>query len=496
MSIATPAPSARPRIFRSLADSRPRLLVASLAFVVAACYVRQFAIRLGDPDLWGRLAVGKLFFARGGMPKTDPFAYTPTLPRWIDHEWLTGVVFYVIDLWTGEPGLLLLKTLLGLAAVGFAIAVGRQNGARMLPLVICAILALPVFGYGMLPRAQLFTYFFFALWLFLLERLRRGGSNWLLLAFPLTIIPWANLHGGFLAGLGLLALYVAGLAIAGQPFVKLAITAALCGAATLINPYGFEYWRYLIPAVRMERPDVAEWAAVPFALSYLQFWILAALTVGALRMARRDWRARAPQLIVLAVVLVLSVRHARHMPLFALAALAYLPAIWQPTVDRLHFSPSRRYGRLDLVLFPALLLAGLWQLRGAIDDGPLRWELPSQNVGVANMVVYPVAAVDFAREHNLRGNLAVPFNWGEYAIWRLPNCPVSLDGRYETVYPPSTVELVESFFAGKANWSRLIDDFPTDLVLAPADSPANARLQALGWKRLYADTTASLWSRR
>jgi hypothetical protein len=109
-----------------------------------------------------------------------------------------------------------------------------------------------------------------------------------------------------------------------------------------------------------------------------------------------------------------------------------------------------------------------------------------------------VSAIGFLQRDPQGGNLAVPFNWGEYAIWRLwPTCRVSLDGRYETAYPDTTVQIVDDFFAVRGNWRALIDQYPTRLVLAPAGSTINERLAAeADWRREYTDPVATVWRRR
>jgi hypothetical protein len=475
---------------------RDGLLEVCLGLVVLCYYLRHFALRWGDPDLWGRLAVGQLFVQRGSLPRTDPFAYTPTLPSWIDHEWLTGVVFFALHALGGDAAILLVKTALGLGAVGFACLVARLNGARWLPLVMLLIVAMPVFGYGMMPRAQVFTYFLFAVWLYVLELVRQGRSAWLVAILPPTMLLWANLHGGFLAGLGLLALYVFGACFERRSVVPLLLAGCGCLGATLLNPYGMEYWCYLIPAVSMHRPNIAEWAPVPLSPRYWQFWLLSCAFIWTLWQVRHDARKFAIPLLVVLVTLVLAVRHARHMPLAAIAGCAFLPAIWSNLPIGTRFALGTRFRPFDAVLFPALLAVGLWQIRGALADGPLRLVLPDRPTGVENMVDYPVGAIDAAIEQQVHGNLATPFNWGEYAIWRLyPACRVAMDGRYETVYPTSTVQLVETFFAAGTSWHQLIDEYPTDLVLAPTAAPVNSHLERRGWQRLFADSTATLWRR-
>lgn len=69
---------------------------------------------LADPDLWGYLAFGRLFWESGKFPYQDVYSYVPTLNPWVYHEWLTGVVFYPLYVKTGGIGLQLLKYLVAL----------------------------------------------------------------------------------------------------------------------------------------------------------------------------------------------------------------------------------------------------------------------------------------------------------------------------------------------------------------------------------------------
>ena len=63
--------------------------------------------------------------------------------------------------------------------------------------------------------------------------------------------------------------------------------------------------------------------------------------------------------------------------------------------------------------------------------------------------MYPVRAVEFLKRHELGPNLALSFDFGQYAIWHLcPPYKVSNDGRYETVYPPALVESMIKAYVG------------------------------------------------
>jgi hypothetical protein len=62
---------------------------------------------------------------------------------------------------------------------------------------------------------------------------------------PVLQILWCNLHGGFLAGLGLIALYAAGEFLSRRPYLPFLLVFMLSLLVTLINPYGVTYWEYM-----------------------------------------------------------------------------------------------------------------------------------------------------------------------------------------------------------------------------------------------------------
>jgi hypothetical protein len=109
---------------------------------------------------------------------------------------------------------------------------------------------------------------------------------------------------------------------------------------------------------------------------------------------------------------------------------------------------------------------------------------------------YPVAAV--TRLQNESGNLAVYFNWGEYALFHLhPRVLVSIDGRYETVYPDEVVRANWDFTRGRPGSERFLDSFRADFALYPRDSGA-ARLLAAApdWNLWHEDELSVLYRRK
>src|SRR5947209_2978935 len=102
-------------------------------------------------------------------------------------------------------------------AVGRAAPDPLAPAFRTLLLVGCLVLAVVVLlatctiAPGWSVRPQVFTYTFFALLLVMLERCFRDGgraATRVLWIAPLLFALWVNTHGGFPAGLAVLALYL------------------------------------------------------------------------------------------------------------------------------------------------------------------------------------------------------------------------------------------------------------------------------------------------
>ena len=79
---------------------------------------------------------------------------------------------------------------------------------------------------------------------------------------------------------------------------------------------------------------------------------------------------------------------------------------------------------------------------------------------------YPVSAVHFLKENGVKGDLLLPFDWGEYAIWKLhPDCRVSIDGRFRTVYPEKVLADHFSAAVDETKFLELVEKYPADIIL-------------------------------
>jgi hypothetical protein len=111
---------------------------------------------------------------------------------------------------------------------------------------------------------------------------------------------------------------------------------------------------------------------------------------------------------------------------------------------------------------------------------------------------YPVDAVEFLRTHGIQGNIAMPFEWGAYAISKLaPESRVFIDGRFEAVYPPDVIHDYFAFMHGTPGWERLLDAYPTDVVVVQRWRNIHPRLFAHpDFAYVYSDPAALVFVRR
>jgi hypothetical protein len=430
------------RAFERFADSlrlilRDARVTALFLFFVLSISVLESP--RADPDMFARVAVGRLVQRDGGVSHADPFAYTPKLDRWVDHEWLSGVIFWRVAELGGDGWLILLSLLcMGAALVTVAGAQRRiaPEGAPVRSWQFACLLPIP-WVWRSVIRSQVFTYLLLPAFLFAMADYRKRGDFRVLIPLPFLMLFWANAHGGFVTGLGLLGVFALTSVRDGRQFAApLWIATAGCIAATLFTPYGIEFWRYMAGALTMDRPAITEWGAL-IRTPGLALWVGAVAAVWITGLARLKFRVPLEWIVLPSIALIFAIRSGRLSAAFlmtvAVFGLVPVDAVVQSLRTRLPTAPEtwRRAAAVCAVF--ALVPLSLPVARAVTNPG--RIQLSHE--------AYPVGALEWLRENRDGGEVLVGFTEGSYALWRLyPRFLVSIDGRYEEVYPQETVDLV------------------------------------------------------
>jgi len=444
-----------------------------------------------DPDLWGHVRFGLDILRDRTIPHLDPYSFSSD-QSWINHEWAAEALAAGAFRIGGNTGLILVKVALVAAMLFLLDATLRREGvdASRARDVLAAIAMITTLEQAFHVRPQVFSLAFFAALLACLTAARRT-RQWLVLLPPLFAV-WANLHGGWMVGGGVLALWTAGVAVSGRAkdaaWLAAAGAASLC--ATLINPYGFGLWHFLRDTIGFGRADIAEWQPV-YALGWNASvrWC-AALALG-LFGVRAGGAERHPERLAVVVALgVASLMVTRLLGFFALAVLfLFGPALGD--AYRRHYARrpvGQRPAPRRVLAAVALTIAGAAAFVVAMNLGRLRVDprfTPERD------------AVAFLKNQPNARRVLVWFDWGEYAIWHLsPGARVSIDGRRETVYSADLQERHLRFYFDAPGGAALPRELGADYIWIPRALPAARRLEAdSGWQRVYEGAQSVVFAR-
>jgi hypothetical protein len=461
-----------------IAEGRPRISRRILAWAVAGAVLLAFALSgktTTDSDLWGHLRFGLDVLHSHQLPSSDPYSFTQDRP-WVNHEWLSELQMGVAYSIAGQPGLSLLKGVLVFGTL-VVIWMGLRGTAfvpRMITVVIAAASLVPLFR---TLRPQLWTCLAVAILCRVLTA-RRWRMIWWL---PPLFGVWANLHGGWVVGLGVLGMWAAvDVALKPSGVMRWAAVVGACTVATLCTPYGIGLWTFLASTVRMNR-NITEWQPLWTSPPDWVPWLV--VVGGAVWILRRPHPLRPHVVLTLAFLAYAAARVMRLGPLFEeCAAVLAAPMIASRFPAAVAQAPqaSRHDAIGAAVIFAACVTSAIWIVGTS-------WPC----VSVEGSWVPDRAAAELLDSAG-PGRLVVFFDWGEYAIWHWgPRLRVSMDGRRETIYSDTRLAEHQAILSGTATGLATLEAWRPEYVWLPATSRATKRWLAAHGYRIELDDSHS-----
>lgn len=463
-------------------------------------------------DVWWHLKTGEIILRNGRIPTTDSFTYTAFGRPWITHEWLSEVIFYLLHRAGGVDALIVFKSILAALAIGLSAVAGviGADWRRRLPAAAVGIvLAAPLISPRAFVRPHMMTALLLGATLLLLRlESETGKRRWRWTLIPLFVI-WANLHSGFLLGLGLVVIYwvgerptfPGGTSSESPPAWGdrgLVLAAAL--AATLINPHHAQALLYPIKLVL--RPEVRGTIvelrsifhpAYRGALFLDALFATAVVTVILLVISRRQicWAVLLPGL----VFLLLALRSLRNVSELAVLV---------PALVAVHGSALGRKPVVAAVVSVAVMVAATVEggmiARSGTPMGADGHRRIGLGVDTANC---PVAAVEFLRQEHPSGRIFNPLAFGGYLIHELwPRNRVFVDGRLDVFEPEFLVRYQRLIDLGEG-WDEAVSEYGIALAIIDyqADLSVDWNLRARlrddpDWVCVFFSDNALVYARR
>jgi hypothetical protein len=476
------------------------IIFLSLLFVLA---LNSGQGLLGDGDTGYHIRAGELIVQTRQVPAEDPFSFhQPPLP-WTAHEWLSEIVMATVFKIAGLTGVVIFFAVL-LALTHWLLYQSLRSGSRDIVLcVIVTLLATASSSSHWLARPHVFSLLLTVIWCHCLDGFQYRGKS-TLGYLPVLMLLWVNLHGGFMIGLILLAIYCGGNALCAigggsgsRAHIGKAKQLALVFVATLaacaINPYGPEilWFPFRLTSDRFIMDRVTEFLSPNFH-DVLPFKYMLLATIGALALSRA-----ALNLIQVALLLLLSymaLYSARHVSLFAIVVapilLRSLESLVRGFPDRYFRVYQARVRNLLAIednghsrLWPC---AGVMLIVGLGLAGTLKYEFSESR--------FPVAALAFLKQEPLAGNMFNNDEFGDYLIFAAwPAYRVFMDGRSDMYGEKYGSDYLRAANAQRG-WKEVLEKYSVTWVLFDTQSPLTAALQEQkDWHPIYSDRTATLF---
>ena len=397
---------------------------------------------LGLSDFWWHLNTGRWIWEHGAMPSDDPFLFSSASP--LDARAylilrgypLSQLLFFGTYTLANAQGLVALKGLLMTLFYGLLWNHFRRSGLHpILALAIVGVLPLLFFRFDEL-RPQIFSFIFTLLVLQLTEHFladERSGKplKHYLFLLPAIMLLWANLHRGFIIGIGVLFVFLFAEWIARKKnlnplsddaYRRLVILTITSAAISLVNPVGVTAtWASFTEVSGPFSQVIDEFLGT---LRYFEFigmkqmgyWVVATAAVPAIALLFKWRQVTLAHWLLLAAFLAAGIMSFRFSLLMVAVVLVIASVYFASDLNR-WLGRAKGIPMILLWCLSVGLLANAALSRTSLFTAPLE------------TAVIPSTAVDYLTQTKPAGNIFNFFEYGGYLSWRLYPQKIFIDQR-------------------------------------------------------------------
>lgn len=457
--------------------SSGRVSLGTVLFLLTMAWAAGVAsYALTDNSFLTHLATGRLILDEGSVPTTDPYTFTAPGVDWTVQSWLPSIAYAGAERAGGVLGLRLVVLVFYLVSTWLLWRLSRPCESLVLrAALLFATLYVVTDLWGERPY-MVGVIGLGLVWL----ALHRELPLWSLV--PMFWI-WANSHGSFPLGIGLVVLFLAGRKLDGRSVTwELSVLKwAMIGTLTAaVGPLGPKV--LLFPLTALTKSDVlteiVEWQPADYqSTSQRLFLVLVMVTILAL-VRNPSWTLALPTVVFVAAAVV-----AQRNIVMATIVIVAVCAAGAPPVGQLRVAsrPS---------LLPAYVLLAATSLLFAAGYSLLQ---PLGSLGA-----YPTDALSWlATNDEQDARTATPDFVG--------NLLGALDGRDAMVFVDDRVDMLPedlvrdgiTLVRGRPDWATVLDGRKIDLVIWNQAQPLSQILASdPRWQTVYSDTGWSIACRR
>jgi len=499
------------------------LLFATLLLGLSCGALGRLLLR--DATIGWHIRNGQQMLLTHAITRIDPFSSTMSGHAWYAWEWLYDLLIAVIHHVFGLNGVVFYSAAIIAATFVLTLHLALRDRGNLPVTIFLLILSLGASAVHFFTRPHVLSWLFTVIWFEVLDSTERHQAEsknlfWL----PILMVLWVNVHGGFLIGFLLLAIYL--LAGVGRYFSsrdlrdetrrwlkRLGVCSGLSFAASFINPYGYHLhvhiWRYLSDQFLMNH--ITEFFSPDFHGAAQQcFALLLIVAIGVLASATR--RPSAARLMVIVFAAYSGLYATRSLPTSVLLITLVIAPLLSQTISAVAVNASLaswlrgffsrldsfgvRMGKLEVqfrghLWLMLVFVVGLW---ACMHHGRLGSE---QFINAYfDDKRFPVEATEVIARQEIHEPIFSLDYWGGYLIYRLyPQTKVVVDDRHD-LYGSQFFKDYLKIVLVQSEWEKVLDEKQVNWVLVPSESSlANIMKLTPKWTVTHEDGTAVLFHR-
>lgn len=494
---------------------------------------------LGDAGIGWHVRTGQLILSNRRIPHFDPFSSSMNGRPWFAWEWLYDVIVGALASATGLNGVVVFTAFVISLTFWLAFRWLLRHGTNVVLALTLALLATCASMIHFFARPHVLSWLLTFLWFAILDSWERNSVStasrykayptqnsrtylWLL---PFTMLLWVNLHGGFLIGFVLLAIYwVSALwewlragghdgfdhlltkMRAGCRVRNLTLVGMASAAVTLINPYGWRLYSHIYGYLsnRFLMDHIDEFQSPNFHyVAQKCFAGLLLLTLVALAAVRVEVsKVKVSHGLIVLFAVYSGLYASRNIPIASLLLIFVIGARLSEKsgIVSKFYRPHRYFKFAELFqrmqttelsqrghIWPiAAIVLACWVVA---HEGKLGGSKAID--GQFTSKRFPAAAVDYIEKESLKGPFFSPDYWGGYLIYRLyPQAKVVIDDRhdfYGEIFLRSYLKMMHV----EPGWEEFLQQHPANCLVIPKDSAlSNILAESKAWRSIYQDNVA------
>jgi len=498
-----------------------RLIFVLLFGLLAVFLVHNFD-SIGQ-DIGRHLKTGEIIWQTKGVPKTNFFSFTePDFP-FINHHWLSEVIFYGVFNLGGFTGLILLKVFVILAAFLLLFSavkyllindIASRLSTGFWPIVISFLLSIFIFISRTEVRPEIFSYLIFSTYLLIIYRARSVKLStlptsqvvnvdnrfaiselWLL---PILQLLWVNLHIYFFIGPLIFLFFLIDKKISTKHEARSSkqiqnqndqnskyfgfriwnlfsasnfefLIFILIVLATLINPAGIQGALLPFNILKEYGYSIVENQTLAFLgdffgfnLPIFVFKISVMILAVSLALNLKNLKNRIFETLISIFFIYAGFRMLRNLPLYALASFPVMAILL--TDVRCQYANFMRMMRIANSVLKTMFVASLVFMVFFVTSGGYY-----KKAGLSKAYGFSVPnglerAVNFVKESEIKGPMFNNFDIGGFLIWKLPKEKVFVDNRPEAYSVKFFSEIYKPMQESKEKWAEFSEKYDINFI--------------------------------